>query len=220
MGKEATRVRRRERKNIASGVAHVNALAPSVLAAANEQPGLDIAREADVRKRALDRLQLLAVVFYCVDHEIVTLPPVGTTIAWVERAGTVWLLLVVFAADPGFPLVAPVPALPALPAAPALPGHVPDDPAALDRLTLDDFVATGAEVAGGFGEPPVIVGYSIGGVSPIGHVVAPVTLIDEDLLKLASLWAAAGHPHAVFNLTPQQLVAMTGAPVVDVALRG
>ena len=62
-------------------------------------------------------------------------------------------------------------------------------------------------------------GYSIGGVSPIGHVVAPVTLIDEDLLKLASLWAAAGHPHAVFNLTPQQLVAMTGAPVVDVALR-
>ena len=62
-------------------------------------------------------------------------------------------------------------------------------------------------------------GYSIGGVSPIGHVVSPVTLIDEDLLKLASLWAAAGHPHAVFNLTPQQLVAMTGAPVVDVALR-
>ncbi|VVD94877.1 cys-tRNA(pro)/cys-tRNA(cys) deacylase [Pandoraea capi] len=62
-------------------------------------------------------------------------------------------------------------------------------------------------------------GYSIGGVSPIGHVVSPVTLIDEDLLKLASLWAAAGHPHAVFNLTPQQLVAMTGAPVVDIALR-
>ena len=56
-------------------------------------------------------------------------------------------------------------------------------------------------------------------MSPIGHVVSPVTLIDEDLLKLASLWAAAGHPHAVFNLTPQQLVAMTGAPVVDVALR-
>ncbi|GAB3627714.1 cys-tRNA(pro)/cys-tRNA(cys) deacylase [Pandoraea terrae] len=62
-------------------------------------------------------------------------------------------------------------------------------------------------------------GYSIGGVSPIGHLSAPVMLIDEDLLKLESLWAAAGHPHAVFNLTPAQLLSMTGAPVADVALR-
>jgi prolyl-tRNA editing enzyme YbaK/EbsC (Cys-tRNA(Pro) deacylase) len=62
-------------------------------------------------------------------------------------------------------------------------------------------------------------GYAIGGVCPIGHAVTPVTLIDADLLTLDSLWAAAGHPHAVFNLSPQQLVAMTGAPVVDVAAR-
>jgi prolyl-tRNA editing enzyme YbaK/EbsC (Cys-tRNA(Pro) deacylase) len=63
------------------------------------------------------------------------------------------------------------------------------------------------------------IGYSIGGVCPIGHVSKTVMLIDEDLMKLDSVWAAAGHPHAVFNLTPQQLLAMTGAPVVDVALR-
>ncbi|WP_174362194.1 YbaK/EbsC family protein [uncultured Caballeronia sp.] len=62
-------------------------------------------------------------------------------------------------------------------------------------------------------------GYAIGGVCPIGHVTPPVTLIDEDLLALDSLWAAAGHPHAVFNLTPQELIALTDAPVVDVALR-
>jgi prolyl-tRNA editing enzyme YbaK/EbsC (Cys-tRNA(Pro) deacylase) len=62
-------------------------------------------------------------------------------------------------------------------------------------------------------------GYAIGGVCPIGHATTPVTLIDADLFTLDSLWAAAGHPHAVFNLTPQQLAAMTGAPVVDVALR-
>jgi prolyl-tRNA editing enzyme YbaK/EbsC (Cys-tRNA(Pro) deacylase) len=62
-------------------------------------------------------------------------------------------------------------------------------------------------------------GYAIGGVCPIGHAVKPVTLIDADLLTLDSLWAAAGHPHAVFNLSPRQLVEMTGAPVVDVALR-
>ncbi|MEO6918288.1 MAG: YbaK/EbsC family protein [Collimonas sp.] len=63
------------------------------------------------------------------------------------------------------------------------------------------------------------IGYAIGGVCPIGHVGKTVMLIDEDLLRLASVWAAAGHPHAVFNLTPQQLVAMTAAPVADVALR-
>ncbi|CAG4891538.1 hypothetical protein LMG31841_01431 [Paraburkholderia saeva] len=62
-------------------------------------------------------------------------------------------------------------------------------------------------------------GYAIGGVCPIGHATPPVTLIDADLLALDSLWAAAGHPHAVFNLSPQELVAMTGAPVADVALR-
>ncbi|TDN68299.1 YbaK/EbsC family protein [Paraburkholderia sp. BL10I2N1] len=62
-------------------------------------------------------------------------------------------------------------------------------------------------------------GYAIGGVCPIGHATPPVTLIDADLLTLDSLWAAAGHPHAVFNLSPQELVALTGAPVVDVALR-
>jgi prolyl-tRNA editing enzyme YbaK/EbsC (Cys-tRNA(Pro) deacylase) len=62
-------------------------------------------------------------------------------------------------------------------------------------------------------------GYAIGGVCPIGHVTPPVTLIDADLLKLDSIWAAAGHPHAVFNLSPQELVALTGAPVADVALR-
>lgn len=63
------------------------------------------------------------------------------------------------------------------------------------------------------------IGYAIGGVCPIGHVEKTVMLADEDLLKLNSIWAAAGHPHAVFNLTPQQLLTMTGAPVADVALR-
>lgn len=64
-----------------------------------------------------------------------------------------------------------------------------------------------------------MTGYAIGGVCPIGHATQPLTLIDEDLLALDSLWAAAGHPHAVFNLSPQELVTLTGAPVADVALR-
>lgn len=62
------------------------------------------------------------------------------------------------------------------------------------------------------------IGYAIGGVCPIGHVGKTIVLIDQDLLAFESIWAAAGHPHAVFNLTPQQLIAMTAAPVTDIAL--
>lgn len=61
-------------------------------------------------------------------------------------------------------------------------------------------------------------GFSIGGVSPIAHATPSLTLIDASLFRFAEIWAAAGHPHAVFQLTPQQLQALTGAPVVDVAI--
>ncbi len=61
-------------------------------------------------------------------------------------------------------------------------------------------------------------GFAIGGVSPVGHLQPPVTLIDRDLLRFDEIWAAAGHPHAVFRLRPQDLPALTGgAPVADVA---
>ncbi|GAC1522378.1 MAG: YbaK/EbsC family protein [Collimonas sp.] len=63
------------------------------------------------------------------------------------------------------------------------------------------------------------IGYAIGGVCPIGHIEKTVMLIDRDLLQYPAVWAAAGHPHAVFKLTPTQLVSMTEAPVVDIALR-
>jgi prolyl-tRNA editing enzyme YbaK/EbsC (Cys-tRNA(Pro) deacylase) len=63
-------------------------------------------------------------------------------------------------------------------------------------------------------------GFSIGGVSPVGHVNAPVTLIDRDLLRFEEIWAAAGHPHGVFRLRPDDLQHLTGAPVVDVVEQG
>ncbi len=59
-------------------------------------------------------------------------------------------------------------------------------------------------------------GFSIGGVAPLGHAQACVTLIDRALFRFDEIWAAAGHPHAVFKLTPQQLQRLTGAPVADV----
>ncbi len=59
-------------------------------------------------------------------------------------------------------------------------------------------------------------GFSIGGVAPLAHATLPVTLIDRDLLRFDVVWAAAGHPHAVFALHPSDLARLTGAPVVDV----
>jgi prolyl-tRNA editing enzyme YbaK/EbsC (Cys-tRNA(Pro) deacylase) len=58
-------------------------------------------------------------------------------------------------------------------------------------------------------------GIVIGGVPPIGHVKPLRILIDEDLLKFELIWAAAGSPHAVFLLTPAQLVEMTAGIVAD-----
>ncbi|OQW86669.1 MAG: cys-tRNA(pro)/cys-tRNA(cys) deacylase [Rhodoferax ferrireducens] len=59
-------------------------------------------------------------------------------------------------------------------------------------------------------------GFSIGGVSPVGHAMPPITLIDRDLLRFVEIWAAAGHPHGVFKLHPEHLAHLTGAPVADV----
>jgi prolyl-tRNA editing enzyme YbaK/EbsC (Cys-tRNA(Pro) deacylase) len=61
-------------------------------------------------------------------------------------------------------------------------------------------------------------GFSIGGVSPVAHAQPPVTLIDEQLFRFETIWAAAGHPHAVFRLSPAELVTLTGAPVCDVTV--
>ena len=59
-------------------------------------------------------------------------------------------------------------------------------------------------------------GFSIGGVSPVGHSSPPVVLIDRELFRFAQVWAAAGHPNGVFCLSPDELVALTGSPVADV----
>jgi prolyl-tRNA editing enzyme YbaK/EbsC (Cys-tRNA(Pro) deacylase) len=59
-------------------------------------------------------------------------------------------------------------------------------------------------------------GFSIGGVSPLAHVQAPVTLVDRELFRFDEIWAAAGHPHGVFKLSPHDLEVLTEAPVADV----
>ena len=68
-------------------------------------------------------------------------------------------------------------------------------------------------------------GFSIGGVSPLGFQPSyavdgnapPQLFIDRELFRFDAIWAAAGHPNGVFQMTPDQLVALTGAPVIEVA---
>jgi prolyl-tRNA editing enzyme YbaK/EbsC (Cys-tRNA(Pro) deacylase) len=60
-------------------------------------------------------------------------------------------------------------------------------------------------------------GFAIGGVPPVGHKTKPIVLIEESLMQLDEIWAAAGTPNAVFRLTPSDLVELTGGRTVAVA---
>jgi prolyl-tRNA editing enzyme YbaK/EbsC (Cys-tRNA(Pro) deacylase) len=62
-----------------------------------------------------------------------------------------------------------------------------------------------------------ISGYSVGGVAPLGWMNEPsITLIDEALRDYQVIWAAAGHPHAVFPSTYQELLKASGAKAARV----
>ena len=57
-----------------------------------------------------------------------------------------------------------------------------------------------------------VSGYSVGGVSPIGWTSHPeITLIDQALNDYSVVWAASGHPHAVYPTSFDELVKCTGA---------
>jgi prolyl-tRNA editing enzyme YbaK/EbsC (Cys-tRNA(Pro) deacylase) len=60
-------------------------------------------------------------------------------------------------------------------------------------------------------------GFAIGGVPPFGHVQTIETIVDEDLLAYATVWAAAGTPSSVFPIAPGDLVARTGGRVARVS---
>jgi prolyl-tRNA editing enzyme YbaK/EbsC (Cys-tRNA(Pro) deacylase) len=61
-----------------------------------------------------------------------------------------------------------------------------------------------------------VTGFAIGGVSPLGHAGVPLMVLDQDLLVLDPVWAAAGSPLHVFRTTAQDLRRMTGAVVADI----
>lgn len=60
-------------------------------------------------------------------------------------------------------------------------------------------------------------GYAIGGVPPVGHAQGMPILLDRDLLRHDTVYAAAGTPYAVFAIAPGRLLEITGATAADLA---
>jgi prolyl-tRNA editing enzyme YbaK/EbsC (Cys-tRNA(Pro) deacylase) len=59
-------------------------------------------------------------------------------------------------------------------------------------------------------------GFAIGGVPPVGLSQPIETYIDRDLLNFTEIWAAAGTPHAVFRLAPENLTRIAGDRVIQI----
>ena len=61
-----------------------------------------------------------------------------------------------------------------------------------------------------------ITGYTIGGVSPVGHLNKIVILIDHSLARFKNLYAAAGHPNCVFKTNFDDLKKITNGSIEDI----
>ena len=61
-------------------------------------------------------------------------------------------------------------------------------------------------------------GYSIGGVPPFGHATDVPVFMDRDLLGHEVVWAAAGRPDSVFEISPDRLQELSRATVADIKL--
>ena len=61
-----------------------------------------------------------------------------------------------------------------------------------------------------------ITGYTIGGVSPVGHLNKIEIFIDDSLSRFNSLYAAAGHPNCVFKIDFKNLQKITSGKIKDI----
>lgn len=61
-----------------------------------------------------------------------------------------------------------------------------------------------------------MTGFAIGGVSPIAHVAPCLVVLDETLLTIDPIWAAAGSPNHVFRTDTAWLARLTGASFADI----
>ena len=62
-----------------------------------------------------------------------------------------------------------------------------------------------------------ITGYTIGGVSPIGHLTKVNILIDKNLNRFTDIFAAAGHPNCIFKINFDQLIKLTHGKIEEIA---
>ena len=62
-----------------------------------------------------------------------------------------------------------------------------------------------------------ITGYTIGGVSPVGHLTNVKIYIDTNLERFTTVFAAAGHPNCVFKIQFNQLVKLTSGEIKEIA---
>ncbi|KKR96858.1 MAG: YbaK/aminoacyl-tRNA synthetase associated region [candidate division TM6 bacterium GW2011_GWE2_41_16] len=85
----------------------------------------------------------------------------------------------------------------------------------VDEKVLTNLVAEGVvKASADFAKETT--GFAIGGVPPCGHKEKIETYIDQDLLQYKEVWAAAGTPHAVFNLSSAALLNLTNGTVIKV----
>ena len=59
-------------------------------------------------------------------------------------------------------------------------------------------------------------GYTIGGVSPVGHISKLEILVDESLYRFKNLYAAAGHPNCIFKISFDELLNLTNGVIKDI----
>ena len=59
-------------------------------------------------------------------------------------------------------------------------------------------------------------GYTIGGVSPVGHINKIQIFIDNSLSRFTDIFAAAGHPNAIFKINYEKLILITKGDVKDI----
>ena len=61
-----------------------------------------------------------------------------------------------------------------------------------------------------------VTGFTIGGVSPIGHLKEVEIFIDNNLKRFQNIYAAAGHPNCVYKVNFENLLKMTSGKVEDI----
>jgi prolyl-tRNA editing enzyme YbaK/EbsC (Cys-tRNA(Pro) deacylase) len=69
-------------------------------------------------------------------------------------------------------------------------------------------------------EARAATGYAVGGTPPFGHLERVRAFVDQDLLRLEEVWAAAGTPDSVFALSPTELLRVSGATPFAIAEQG